>query len=150
MILKRQENDELIKAMYESSNILASIYDKKSNDLTLIFNKGGQYKYNKVDKSDYNRFEIAESQGIVFNSHIKKYAFTKLEDIDPSTILVEVDNIKTSEKATLLKAKQMDLITTMKQLIYTSDDLNTQLTETQLNPLQEKIKNYITELTTNA
>lgn len=90
MILKKQEKNGKIKAMYSSSNICASIYDTTTNELTLIFNNGGQYKYTGVPNTDYMRFEIADSQGSVMNTHIKKYPFTKLDKVDTTEILKEV------------------------------------------------------------
>jgi hypothetical protein len=45
MILKKQEKDNVVKAIYESSNICASTYNKQTKDLVIIFNNGGQYKY---------------------------------------------------------------------------------------------------------
>jgi hypothetical protein len=90
MILKKQEKNGKIKAMYSSSNICASIYDTTTNELTLIFNNGGQYKYDGVPNTDYMRFEIADSQGSVMNTHIKKYPFTKLDKVDTTEILKEV------------------------------------------------------------
>ena len=93
MILKKQEKNGKIKAMYSSSNICASIYDTTTNELTLIFNNGGQYKYTGVSNTDYMRFEIADSQGSVMNTHIKKYPFTKLDKVDTTEILKEVEEL---------------------------------------------------------
>jgi hypothetical protein len=97
MILKRQERDSVIKAMYDSSNILASTYNTQTRDLVVIFKGGKQYKYPSVLDSDYTRFELAESQGKVFNSHIKKYAFEKLDDIDEAKLLTEISSAKAKE-----------------------------------------------------
>jgi len=90
MILKKQEQETKTKAIYSSSNICASIYDNMSGELTIMFNHGGRYKYDGVSKSDYMRFEIADSQGSVMNTHIKKYPTTKLDNIDVTEILKEV------------------------------------------------------------
>lgn len=97
MLLKKQVTEEKIKSIYESSNICASIYDRGTKNLTIIFNNGGQYRYNNVSERDYTRFEIADSQGAVFTSHIKSYPFEKLEKVDVKDILVEVHTIKVSE-----------------------------------------------------
>lgn len=94
MILKRQEKNGKIKAMYSSSNICASVFDTTNNDLTLIFSHGGQYLYEGVSKTDYTRFETAESQGSVLNTHIKKYPTSKLDPIDTTDILKEVETLK--------------------------------------------------------
>lgn len=97
MLLKKQETDNKVKSIYESSNICASIYDKDNSSLTIIFNNGGQYIYEGVTKGDYLRFEMADSQGAVFNSHLKKYSFQKLDKVDVKDILVEVNTIKNAE-----------------------------------------------------
>jgi len=143
MVLKRKEENNIIKAMYDSSNILASIYNKDNSDLTLIFNKGTQYKYPNVTITDYTRFELAESQGKVFNTHIKQYAFEKLEIIDPSTIITEIQTMKVDETKVLLEAKQMGVVKLMKGLLV---DETKSFTEIQLNQLQDAITNYLTEL----
>lgn len=97
MLLKRKEKENVVKVLYESSNVLASIYDNTTNELTLIFNSGTKYKYPNVSKTDYMRFELADSQGVVFNTHIKKYAFEKLESVDPKVIIAEINSLKSEE-----------------------------------------------------
>jgi len=37
MVLERVENDGLVKAIYESSNIVASSYNKVKKDLNITF-----------------------------------------------------------------------------------------------------------------
>lgn len=147
MILKRQEKDNKIKAMYSSSTILASIYDKEKNDLTVIFNKGGQYKYAGVSNTDYTRFELADSQGIVLNSHIKKYTFEKLSDVDPKAIITEIETIKATEQKEMLKAKQLELVKTMKELTTINDSQpDNCFNESQLTLLTDTITSYLTLL----
>lgn len=103
MILKRQEKNGKIKAMYSSSTICGSIYDKNTKELTVIFNNGGQYKYPNVEASDYMRIETAESNGTAFTKYVKnKYQiFEKLEKLSESSInaiLKEVSDLKSSEE----------------------------------------------------
>ncbi|MEI6879789.1 MAG: KTSC domain-containing protein [Bacteroidota bacterium] len=103
MILKKQEKNGKIKAMYSSSTICASIFDTATKDLTVIFNNGGQYKYTSVELTDYTRFETADSNGTIFNTYIKKkYTnFEKLDKLDENnikSILKEVDELKTAEE----------------------------------------------------
>jgi hypothetical protein len=135
MILKRQEKGTIIKAMYDSSNILASIYNTETNDLTLIFSKGTQYKYPKVSLTDYTRFEIAESQGKVFNTHIKPYSFEKLGDVDPALILKEVGVLKEAEDKALQEANHLQLVSMMKSMI----SLGIPYSAAQLSSLQDAI-----------
>ena len=84
MILEKIEKNGLIEVLYESSNIVASKYNKSAKSLSIIFKHGGNYVYSNVPETDYFRFETAESQGKVLNSNIKKYAFIKEENVDVS------------------------------------------------------------------
>ncbi len=125
MILKRQEKDNKVKAIYDSSNILASIYDKNTSDLILIFSKGRQYKYPKVKSTDYTRFEISESQGKVFNTHIKPYGSEKLDDINPDLIVKEIEELKILENKAVIESKKnilTDSIDTLKAYLLSGGD----------------------------
>lgn len=149
MVLKRQEKDNLIQAIYDSSNILASTYNKTTNDLVLIFNKGTQYKYPKVTMTDYTRFELAESQGKVFNTHIKPYSFEKMEAINPELIVTEITQLKEAEELALIEGKQLKVETLMSGLLKINGDGATSITlftEAQLKPLQDAIIDYINVL----
>jgi hypothetical protein len=97
MILKRVETDEKVKAIYESSNILASTYEPIKKDLTIIFRRGASYTYKNVNKTDYFRFETADSQGEVLNKHIKKYDTVKNDVVDVKKIEDEILNLKEEE-----------------------------------------------------
>lgn len=109
MIIKRIEKEDNIKIIHESSNILASTFDKATNDLTIIFKNGGQYKYSNVKKTDYLQFEMAESVGKALNQYIKPYPFSKLEDVDTKIILEEIEKVQNAaiEGMTELVVKQM-------------------------------------------
>jgi len=146
MILKKQEKDNIIKAMYDSSNVLASVYDTNTNDLILIFNKGNQYKYQNVSFTDYTRFEIAESQGKVFNTHIKSHSFQKLGQINPEEIYSEINSLKAAEKNALLEGLQLKVVDIMKGLVSDSDK---QFNKQRLESLQKAISTYIEELDKN-
>jgi hypothetical protein len=124
MILKRQEKDGIVKAMYDSSNIIASIYNTTTSDLEIIFKAGTKYKYPSVSKSDYMRFEIAESQGAVFNTHIKKYTYEKLANVDVSQILNEAENLKVGEEKALREATILKLVEKIKYLANLADKDN--------------------------
>jgi hypothetical protein len=113
MLLKKQEKENVVKAIYASSNICASTYNKTTKDLTIIFNNGGQYKYPNVSETDYTRFELADSQGVVFNSHIKKYDFQKLDKIDPSAILTEVTELKDADKKNKIETVTKRMVANM-------------------------------------
>lgn len=137
MLLKRVEKESLVKAIYDSSNILASKYDKKTKDLTITFKRGAQYKYIGVSASDYMRFETAESQGAVLNSHIKPYQFEKGETIDSNLIVEEIDKLKSEE---VIK-KQESIISDMEQIV-SNFDQNQTFSEVQLMALAKRITNY--------
>lgn len=148
MILKRVEQDNIVKALYSSSNILASTYNKTNNSLVLIFNNGGQYKYNDVPLTDYTRFEIADSQGVIFNSHIKKHVFEKLGVVNTDDLLLEVKTLKDGDDTSILVEKQHTLIGTMKTLIANSSGDTFKLLDIDgLNKLQEELNNFINLIT---
>jgi len=120
MILKRKEKDGIIKAIYSSSNICASVYNNITNELSVIFNHGGQYKYLDVSKTDYMRFETADSQGSVLNTNIKKYTSSKLDNVDTTEILKEVEELKTeteTESDITPDAATKEMLQTMSDII---------------------------------
>jgi hypothetical protein len=147
MLLKRQEKDNVIKAIYKSSNLLASTYNKETSELILVFNKGTQYKYAGVKSSDYTRLELAESQGSVFNTHIKPYSFEKMADMDPTIlpqIVSEVEDLFTKEQKSIILAKSNKLRTHMLSICAVGSDVP--LSVLQLEELQVKITAYISDL----
>lgn len=148
MILKRQEKNNEIKAIYDSSNVIASIFNTETNELQLIFKSGIKYKYPNVSKSDYMRLETADSQGVIFNTHIKKYVFEKLGNVDISKILDEGKSIREQEFEVELNAKKERMFKTMKGIVLlidgerpfddVLDKLKTEIDE-YVNKLKEKI-----------
>lgn len=124
MILKRQEKNGKIKAMYSSSTICASIFDTTTKDLTVIFNNGGQYKYPSVELTDYTRFETAESNGATFNTYIKKKytnfeKLDKLEDAAVNAILTEVEQLKGAEDSAALEGRTKAMLESITGLLST-------------------------------
>lgn len=144
MLLKKQIKENLTKVLYDSSNILASTYDTTTNDLTIIFKSGTQYKYSNVSTSDYMRFETADSQGVVFNTHIKKYPTEKLEAVDVTQILTEATKIKTIEEEELAKGKRLKLIKLMKSIILVDETIpfNDDRFKLGLEKLKSEIANF--------
>jgi hypothetical protein len=76
---------------------LASTYEPIKKDLTIIFRRGASYTYKNVNKTDYFRFETADSQGEVLNKHIKKYDTVKNDVVDVKKIEDEILNLKEEE-----------------------------------------------------
>lgn len=139
MLLKRVEKENIVKAIYDSSNILASKYDKKNKDLTITFKRGAQYKYIGVPATDYLRFETAESQGSILNSHIKQYQVEKCDNVDANVITEEIDKLKKEE----VIRRQETIISEMEKIV--SDfDQNQIFSESRLMSLVKTITNYFT------
>ena len=88
-----KEKDGVITCLFKSSNILSSDYNQEKKELIITFNAGRRYTYSNLEYKDYLRFEIAESQGEVFNKHIKKYPTKRNEDVDPTNLLNRVSEI---------------------------------------------------------
>lgn len=141
MLLKTQEQDNKKKSIYASSNICASIYDKSTSALTILFNNGGQYVYEGVTNTDYTRFEMADSQGAVFNSHIKKYPFQKLDKVDVKDILVEVTKIQGAEDKAKIDYAVKVMIDQMKAVI-TYYDTTTDVESGLLSKAKDAIAAY--------
>jgi hypothetical protein len=146
MIVKKQEKNGKIKAMYSSSTICASIFDTTTNDLIVIFNNGGQYKYPSVSLTDYTRFEIADSNGTTFNTYIKK-KYTNFEKLDKlsdevlKSILDEVSEITAAEEKNILIAKSKAIIEAMHTVI--GEYIKTgSLEKTSLETIKTKIEDY--------
>lgn len=98
MILKKQEKNGVIKAMYSSATVLASVFDTAKNELTVIFNNGGKYSYAGVPESDYKGFETTDSQGKFLNATIKKYPVTKLTPMDANILTSMINEIEQLKK----------------------------------------------------
>jgi hypothetical protein len=147
MLLKKHEKNGKIKVMYKSSNICASTYETASKKLTIIFCNGGQYLYTDVSAADYMRFELADSQGQVLNSHIKKYAFEKLDAVDTKVILEEINVIQDAEDKAKLDALTGMLILRTKNLTNIYDSTQG-ISLNHLKELKTAIENYETHVAT--
>lgn len=101
MLLKKTEVNDEISALFESSNIVASTYKTTTEQLTIIFNSGMSYIYSGVTKKDYSIFELAESQGQVFNKYIKQHNFIKGGPVDVVTLKAALEEAREEEKKVL-------------------------------------------------
>jgi|LakMenEpi03Aug12_release.lakeMendotaPanAssembly.Ray.scaffolds.fasta_scaffold966869_2 hypothetical protein len=137
MLLKRVEKENVVKAIYDSSNILASKYEKNNKNLTITFKRGVQYVYKNVSQTDYVRFETSESQGSILNSHIKSYDVEKGESVHPDSIVEEINKIK---KEDIIKRQEL-IISDMESII-SNFDINQDFNEKKLLDLTNKITNY--------
>lgn len=97
MILQKVKQGTVTKALYQSSNIVASEYDEASNDLNVTFKNGGNYTYQNVPETDYVRFETASSQGVLLNSTIKQYPFQKNQNVNINEVVDTINNLKQEE-----------------------------------------------------
>lgn len=77
-IVSEKIDGKLITVTIQSSNLKETSYNTETEDLTVIFNNGSIYEYNKVPWSQFTKFRLAESQGKYFNENIAKtYKYTK-------------------------------------------------------------------------
>ena len=102
MFVERKEKDGVITCLFKSSNILSSEYIQEKKELIITFNAGRRYTYSNLEYKDYLRFEIAESQGEVFNKHIKKYPTKRNEDINPTELLNRVTQVLNEQNRTTI------------------------------------------------
>jgi hypothetical protein len=95
-----------------------------------------------VSNTDYTRFEIAESQGSVLNTHIKKYSTEKLDNVDVSEILKEVEGLEAETKVEISPEQAT------KELLQTMTDVmsnyfkNGNITSASIKTLKENISTY--------
>ena len=79
-IISETINGKLIEVLINSSNLKSASFNTESEDLTVTFNNGAIYEYNKVPWNKFTKFRMAESQGKYFNQEISKtHKFTKLK-----------------------------------------------------------------------
>ncbi len=97
MLINRVEKDGVITSIYDSSNILISEYVKNDKELSIVFKSGIKYKYKSVESDRFHNFELSESQGKTFNTHIKQHEFEKIGKVDIDVIYAEVNRIKQQE-----------------------------------------------------
>ena len=80
MITNITNENGIIRATYDSSNIASSTYDTANYTLHVTFVKGNLvYRYDNVNPEDYNKLQEAESTGKAFIEYIKnKYTGEKI------------------------------------------------------------------------
>lgn len=87
---------------YDSSNIIYSkCYDtqnSKSKTLKIVFKGGRTYLYKNVDSDDYLMFKNAQSNGVSFNEHIKKYDSVRIMDTDMDKLSNLMESFKNEVK----------------------------------------------------
>lgn len=137
MVLERVDTGNKIEAIYESSNIIASSFNKENNDLTVTFRNGGSYTYLKVSNTDYLRFETADSQGKVLNSNIKSYAFSKNDPVDTEDLLKKIKLLKEHE----VIAARKDVISSMESIIAYFEQTGL-LHESGLEDVNKRVEHY--------
>lgn len=71
-ILSEKIIGELIEVSVQSSNIKHAVFNTVTESLTITFNNGSIYEYDKVPWNKFTKFRMAESQGKYFNEHIGK------------------------------------------------------------------------------
>lgn len=86
---------------YDSSNIVYSVcFDEGAlKSLKIVFKGGRSYLYTDVDPMDYVFFRDSESNGKVFNTHIKRYNCLKQDDVNVDTLNELMKTYQQSEKS---------------------------------------------------
>lgn len=78
-IISEKIEGKIIEITIQSSNLKNASYNTETEDLTVTFNNGSIYVYNKVPWAKFTKFRMAESQGKFFNENIgKAYKYQKL------------------------------------------------------------------------
>lgn len=78
-ILTEKIEGNYIEVGINSSNLKLAKYNTETENLTITFNNGAIYEYNKVPWKQFTKFRLADSQGKFFNEHISKsYSYKKI------------------------------------------------------------------------
>lgn len=78
-IISETINGKMIDVIINSSNLKSASFNTENEDLTVTFNNGAIYEYNKVPWNKFTKFRMAESQGKYFSTEIaKKFKYNKL------------------------------------------------------------------------
>jgi hypothetical protein len=78
-IISEKIEGNVIEVTIQSSNLKTASYNTETEDLTITFNNGSIYVYNKVPWNKFTKFRMSESQGKYFNENIgRSYKFTKV------------------------------------------------------------------------
>ena len=78
-ILSEKIEGKLIVVTIGSTNLKEATYDTEKEILTVTFNNGSIYEYNKVPWTVFTKLRMAESQGKHFNEHIaRSYKYKKI------------------------------------------------------------------------
>jgi hypothetical protein len=79
-ILSEKIEGKLIVVTIGSTNLKEATYDTEKEILTVTFNNGSIYEYNKVPWANFTKFRLAESHGKHFNENIAKaHAYKKIK-----------------------------------------------------------------------
>lgn len=62
-----------IESIYDSSNILKTIYFPKKSRLFISYKRGGTFSYGNINENLYENFENSKSQGAFIEQVIKKF-----------------------------------------------------------------------------
>jgi hypothetical protein len=78
-IISEKIEGKIIEITIQSSNLKNASYNTETEDLTVTFNNGSIYVYNKVPWAKFTKFRMADSQGKFFNENIgKAHKYQKL------------------------------------------------------------------------
>ena len=79
-IISEKIEGTMINVTIHSSNLKEANYNTESEDLTITFNNGAIYEYNKVPWNTFTKLRLAESQGKFFNENIsKKFTYKRVK-----------------------------------------------------------------------
>lgn len=79
-ILTEKIEGKMINVDIQSSNLKSASYDTESTALTISFNSGSIYEYEKVPWDVFTKFRMSDSQGKFFNNNIGKvYTYKKIK-----------------------------------------------------------------------
>ena len=140
MKIEHKETEMIVEGLYDSSNILASKFNKRTGNLIITFKGGRQYIYENVKYADFIRFDTDNSQGKIFNTHIKNYTNSLLGTIDVEELIKEI----TEKTPKVLNEEDKKIVSLFKTFIEESE-LKGEINKDELKKIKEEIEKVLIE-----
>jgi hypothetical protein len=108
MLLKKQVTEKYIEALFDSTNLFKTVYNKQKKILYVFFRKGGVVSYLNISPELYEEFENTSSQGEFVSRRIQKnptaYPFRK----EYKMKLFEIENLTNEIDKLILEMEDDD------------------------------------------
>lgn len=101
-ILNTEGTIEYIESIYDSANVLSSMYFPNTNELYISYLRGGTYSYGNISEDFFKRLQYADSQGKFVRAELqskpKEYPYRKEFLLYKSEVQALNERVETKRK----------------------------------------------------